>query len=113
MKKKSVNKYPNLSKLAEGVKYDNGKPKLSMVSYESIAGEAKAMTYGASKYTKNNYKNGMDWSRLIDAAMRHLCAFNDGETFDPESGLNHLYHCKANLGMLIYYYERKLGKDDR
>ena len=97
----------------EGVKFDSNKPKLSLVSLESVAGEAAAMTYGANKYGKNNYKGGMDWSRLLDAALRHISQYNSGEDLDKESGLNHIYHAKANLGMLIYYIENKLGKDDR
>jgi hypothetical protein len=96
-----------------GVKNDAGKPKLSLVSYESIAGEARALEYGLTKYGKNNYKLGMEWSRLLDATGRHLFAFSHGEDIDSDSKLNHLYHAKANLGMLIYYYEKKLGKDDR
>lgn len=97
----------------EGTKFDQGKPQLSLVSFESVAGEARAMEYGKNKYGRNNYKGGMDWTRLLDAALRHIMAFSKGEDNDEESTLNHLYHAKANLGMLIYYYENKLGKDDR
>ena len=99
--------------MSEGTKHDKGKAKLSLISFESMAGEAKAMEYGIQKYSRNNYKAGMDWTRLIDASLRHLVAFAHKEDVDKESLLNHLYHCKANLGMLIYYYENKLGKDDR
>lgn len=97
----------------EGIKHDTGKPPLSLISYESLIGEARALEYGAGKYGKNNYKLGMDWSRLLDAAMRHISAFAHGESNDPESSLSHLFHAKASLGMLIYYVENELGKDDR
>lgn len=97
----------------EGIKHDTGKPPLSLISYESLIGEARALEYGAAKYGKNNYKLGMDWSRLLDAAMRHISAFAHGESLDPESKLSHLFHAKASLGMLIYYVENELGKDDR
>ena len=99
--------------MSEGKKNDQGKPMLSLVSYESMAGEARALEYGMLKYDRNNYKKGMAWTRLLDAALRHLMTFSHGTDVDDESKLNHLYHCKANLGMLIYYYENKLGKDDR
>lgn len=98
---------------SEGVKHDSGKPQLSLVSLESLSGEARAMEDGLRKYGRNNYKQGMAWSRLLDAALRHVTQFAGGEDNAPDSKLNHLYHAKANLGMLIYYYERKLGKDDR
>jgi hypothetical protein len=96
-----------------GIKYDSGKTDLSLVSLESITGEAKAMEYGAKKYGRNNYKGAMEWTRLLGAALRHTFQFSGKQDLDNESNLNHLYHAKANLGMLIYYYENKLGKDDR
>jgi len=99
--------------LKEGIKHDVGKAQLSLVSKESLEGEARALEYGKNKYGKNNYKLGMDWTRLLDASLRHIFAFSDRKDFDDESSLNHLFHAKACLGMLIYYYENKLGKDDR
>ena len=97
----------------EGVKFDSGKPPLSILTRESMVAEARAFEYGMKKYSKNNYKKGMDWSRIIDASLRHIVAFNEKEDFDSESSLNHLWHAKACLAMLIYYYENKVGKDDR
>lgn len=97
----------------KGVKHDQGKPRLSLLSKESLVAEARAFEYGAIKYDKNNYKKGMEWSRVLDAALRHITAFNSKEDLDQESGLNHLFHAKACLAMLIYYYENKVGTDDR
>lgn len=97
----------------EGIKHDEGKPQLSILTKESLEAEARAFQYGALKYDKNNYKKGMAWSRVLDAALRHLMAFNAKEDLDPESGLTHLAHSKACLAMLIYYYENKVGTDDR
>ena len=96
-----------------GTKFDDGKPQLSLLTRESLVAEARAFEYGARKYSKNNYKKGMEWSRLLDASLRHITAFNAGEDNDTESSLNHLWHAKACLAMLIYYYENKVGKDDR
>lgn len=97
----------------EGIKFDKGKVKLSLLTKESLIAEARAFEYGMYKYGKNNFKSGMDWSRIIDAALRHIIAFNEKEDFDQESSLNHLWHAKACLAMLIYYYENQVGKDDR
>ncbi len=97
----------------EGVKYDQGKPPVSMVPKELIYGAARAFEYGARKYQKSNFKKGMDWSRVTDALMRHTLEFSDKKDNDDESGLPHLYHMAACVGMLLYYYENKVGKDDR
>jgi len=104
--------YSNVEPLG-GIKHDQGKIPLSILTKESLEAEAKALAYGAAKYGRQNYKKGMEWSRVIDATLRHITAFNSGEDFDPESGLNHIAHAKTNLAMLIYYYENKIGKDDR
>lgn len=101
-----------MSKL-KAKKYDQGKPPLSMVSRESIEGEAEALAYGAKKYSRNNYKAGIAWSRLLDSALRHTYAFSSGEDIDPESKVNHIKCAKANLGMLLYLIENELGEDDR
>jgi hypothetical protein len=96
-----------------GIKHDKGKPQMSLVSYESIAAEARAMTYGKDKYGRNNYKQGIEYTRIVDACIRHLTAWTGGEDNDPESSLNHIDHAKACLGILSYYLAKKVGKDDR
>ncbi len=97
----------------KALKFDTGKPKLSLLNSASLKLEADAMEYGAQKYARNNYRAGMEWTRMIDAALRHITAFANGESIDSESGVNHIGHAKACLGMLAYYIENKVGKDDR
>ena len=96
-----------------GVKHDEGKAPLSLIPTCALAAEARAMGFGAKKYGRFNYRGGMDWSRLIDASLRHITAFNAGENDDSESGLPHLAHARACLGMLLDYIENNLGTDDR
>lgn len=96
-----------------GTKHDSGKPPLSIIPRCALEAEAEAFAYGARKYGRGNYKNGFDWSRLIDAAMRHIVAFNEGENLDAESGLSHLAHARASLAMLLWHVKNKAGKDDR
>ena len=99
--------------MQRGVKFDSGKAKLSLVNRETLVGIAKAMEYGMVKYGKNNYKLGMDWSRTVDALLRHATAWAAKEDNDSESGLNHLYHVGACVNMLLYYVENNVGTDDR
>lgn len=96
-----------------GVKHDSRKPKLSIVPTELLEGAARALTYGAEKYGRGNYRLGMDHCRILDAAIRHLYAYAHREDQDPESMLCHLDHAAANLGMLMYYVANNVGKDDR
>lgn len=99
--------------MSGGKKFDQGKPDPSLIPIEAVMGTAKALSYGANKYGKHNYKEGITFSRLTAAAMRHLLAFNNGEDIDGESGNQHLHHALASLAMLSYMVENKPDMDDR
>lgn len=89
-----------LSMANAGIKHDSGKPDLSIVPLALEEACARAFTFGAGKYGRNNYKNGLQYTRLLAAAFRHLKAWNEISTGDPESGLSHLDHAIASLAML-------------
>lgn len=94
-------------------KHDLGKPPISMISRTALEAEAYALAFGAQKYDAYNWRKGFKWSRLIDSALRHMIAFNDGEDLDPESGLTHLAHARCCLAFLLDHYYHQLGEDDR
>jgi Domain of unknown function (DUF5664) len=96
-----------------GKKNDSGKPKISLIPKEALWGMAQALTYGANKYGMYNFKEGISYTRLADAAYRHLSAYMDGETIDIESGNNHLFHAMASLAMLTYMDANRSDMDDR
>ncbi len=98
--------------MSSGVKNDNGKPQVSLLSSIALVELAKVMSYGSGKYSPHNWRKGFKWSRIMDAAMRHLLAYNGGERIDPETGLSHLAHCMANLMMLIEFENTNIGTDD-
>lgn len=98
---------------AQGTKHDMGKPPLSWIPRSVLEQEAQVLAFGATKYGRNNYKKGMEWSRVLDAALRHIYAFVDGENTDNETSLSHLAHAKCNLTMLMYFVEHNKGIDDR
>lgn len=98
---------------ASGRKNDADKPSLSLIPKEALWGMATAFTYGAKKYAAHNFKAGISYSRLADAAMRHITAYMDGEDTDVESGNNHLYHALASVAMLVYMHHNKPNMDDR
>lgn len=96
-----------------GYKADSQKLRMDLIPPEIMEGLAKALTYGANKYTPRNFEKGMDWGRVFGAAMRHLWAFWRGEEFDQESGLHHLESALFSIGALYVYVKRNIGKDDR
>jgi hypothetical protein len=97
----------------EGVKFDLGKPPLSLLPRAALEAEAMVLAYGAKKYGTHNWRLGMDHSRLLDACLRHIVAYAAGEDIDPESGLPHLAHARCSLGFLLHYRAAGVGTDDR
>lgn len=94
-------------------KFDSDKPPVGLIPQQALLAEAKVMAFGAEKYGRDNWRKGMEWSRLTDAALRHLLAFIDGETLDPETGLPHLAHVRCCAAFLLTYAAQNLGHDDR
>jgi hypothetical protein len=96
-----------------GTKKDQGKPEVAIIPPIAILEEAKAFTYGKKKYGKWNFKKGLEVTRLISAAMRHILQFLGGEDIDKESEAHHLGCARANLAMALDMMERKPELDDR
>lgn len=95
------------------LKYDDEKVDLSILPRAGLDAAARAFMYGAKKYARDNYKQGMKFSRLVSALMRHVTAWNEGEDRDSESGLSHVDHTLACAMMLAYYLANERGTDDR
>ena len=75
---------------------------------------AWAHKLGAEKYGPYNWRDtGVCASTYVNAMMRHLNAWRDGEDLDPESGISHLAHiaCSCNILMDADYCDTL--QDDR
>ena len=81
-------------------------------SWKTLELTASAMEYGIKKYGRNNWKKGMEWSRLLDAALRHFVAAALGEEEDEESGLPHIALGLASLHMLLGNVDLGIGEND-
>ncbi len=96
-----------------GVKHDTGKPPMWLLPRAALEGTARGLGFGEKKYGAHNWREGMDWSRVISSLLRHTVAFMDGEDIDSESGLPHVHLMGCNITFLQTYYEEGLGNDDR
>jgi hypothetical protein len=88
------------------LKMAESKSRLSLVPRFVIEELARVYEYGAEKYHVGSWKHftrEQAQACLPDAAMRHLVAYCDGETLDPESSLNHLAQCAWNCLTLMYH----------
>ena len=63
---------------------------------------ALALRTGAVKYGPWNWRETQVESQTyVGAILRHLTAWQDGETLDPESGQNHLAHAACSIAILL------------
>ena len=79
------------------MKYDEGKPKLTLCPTEIITAVARVREYGIKKYGDSD-----SWKDVErDTAFRHFVAYlKDPLGVDEESGLPHLWHLACNIAFL-------------
>lgn len=94
-------------------KYDDGKPKRSLLPAKIFDGIFQVVSFGLKKYEKDNWKKCNHISSYYDACHRHLDNFWSGENLDKESGLHHLDHAIVNLLFTKWVLENKEYADDR
>lgn len=99
--------------MSGGLKNDKGKRKLSLVPMVAVEAAAEAFEVGEKKYGRYNYYKGMSASRLIDALLRHVNAFNEGEERDPIDGQLHLGSVIACASMILQLQKMGNLDDDR
>lgn len=86
-------------------KQNAGKPKFSLVRLEFMVAIADVMTWGLTKYPKENYLK-VPADDLYDSMMRHWALHKRGELLDEESGKPHLWHFASNA-MMLFMVESK------
>ena len=90
------------------------KAPLGLIPPHSMEQTAWVHQLGSRKYGPFNWRDtGVCASTYINAIMRHLNAWRDGEDLDTESGISHLAHiaCSCNIMMDADYCEKL--QDDR
>lgn len=87
-------------------KFDNTKNQLSLIDPLFVIELGEVLTYGAVKYTPDNWKLCTDPTRYKDALLRHTYAYLSGELIDPESGLPHTSAIAFNT-MALRWFDRQ------
>lgn len=90
------------------------KAPLHLVPPAAIIHEAMAMKNGAAKYGPYNWRaKNVIASIYVAAAQRHIMAWFDGEEVAGDSGVHHLGHARACLGIILDAQETDSLHDDR
>lgn len=89
-----------------GSKHDTGKPLMGAVPPNALLAVAKVLTFGAEKYGRDNWRQVENAeTRYLDAALRHINAYQRGELADPEGGESHLAHAVCSLMFMLELQE--------
>tara|TARA_R110000751_G_scaffold99773_3_gene193332 strand:+ start:123 stop:644 length:522 start_codon:yes stop_codon:yes gene_type:complete len=93
---------------------DKGKPPLAKIPLALLNEVADVMEYGHAKYGDyNNFKKGMEISRNLSCALRHIYKFQNGEDLDQESTKSHLAHAATRLAFVLQNLKDGTAIDDR
>ncbi len=96
-----------------GIKHDENKPRMDLLSTVWIEGVANVLTFGARKYDAHNWRKGLARSRLLGACLRHIFSYLSGEDYDKETGLLHLHHASCCLMFASELHVTRPDLDDR
>lgn len=101
------------SNASAGVKYDQDKPDMSLLSSIAITELTAVLDFGKRKYAAHNWRKGISTTRLLGAALRHIFAYLRGETNDPETGLSHIAHAMCCCMFILELKVTHPQLDDR
>ena len=93
-----------------GLRFNEGKPRWSLMSYKAMEPMIKVLEYGATKYTDHNWKKGLNSVEILECLQRHLAALMDGEKMDQESMQQHIGHIMCNAMFYSYFENVEPGK---
>lgn len=97
----------------KGLRFNEGKTRHDLLPIFAVEQMARVFTKGAEKYAENNWRLGMQWTKVVASLKRHLSAFEMGEDFDKETGLLHMAHVMTNAAFLCEYYKIYPEGDNR
>lgn len=102
-----------MTESGSGTKHDQEKAPLELLSSIWVEGVGRVLGFGKKKYAAHNWRKGIQLSRLLGAALRHIFAYLRGEDNDLESGLPHLDHASCCLMFARELSETRPDLDDR
>src|SRR5574337_143805 len=94
--------------------YDDNKPPLAHLPWAALDEMAMVQEYGHRKYKDfYNYRKGMEVSRNLSCAIRHIRDYMNGHDLDDESGRSHLGHAMVRVAYVLQNIADGVAIDDR
>lgn len=111
----SISSHVAIPEQTVGIKHDGGKPRLAEMVVDfapEMIELCKVWEFGASKYSKSNWKlvdNGID--RYTNAMLRHLLA-ETNNLYDDETKLLHAAHIAWNALARLHFILEETSRDE-
>lgn len=106
--------HPGLPDTNPKTRYGVKKTPMHLNPPPALIAMAGVFRLGAEKYGPYNWReHAVSASVYYAAAMRHLCAFWEGEETDGESGESHLAHVMACMAIILDAKHHNKLNDDR
>jgi Domain of unknown function (DUF5664) len=98
-------------------KYDEGKLEHHLLPVRAVNEVVRVLMHGKEKYSEDNWREGgFTYTRLWDAAKRHMDDSLEGDDIDPDTatwGCHHLAEAVCNLLFIIELQMDGMLVDDR
>ena len=93
---------------------DEGKEPLAWLPWAAIDELSRVQVYGHGKYKDfSNYRKGMEVTRNLSCALRHIRDYLNGRDVDAESGHNPLAHAMCRIAFVLQNLHDGTALDDR
>lgn len=93
--------------MKSALRFNEGKPKWTLVHFNSLVPLVRVLEYGAKKYAPYNWQKPMSRMDILDSMQRAMAKLIDGEENDEESGLPHIGHILANAMFYSFHVTNK------
>jgi hypothetical protein len=95
-----------------GIKLDSDKLEWDLLPLSMLTSTLKVLMFGKEKYSKDNWKKVKNAKiRYVNAALRHISSYQEGETTDKESNLPHLAHACCCLLFILWFDRKKTNEN--
>jgi len=102
-----------MSKNEGGKKFDGNKPDSTLIPVEFIIQVSKVLGFGAGKYGKHNFRDGLNYTRLLSSIKRHIDLEIAGVETDKDSGMPHWALAGSAIAMYAFMKTHRPELDDR
>lgn len=100
--------------IEKALTYDDDKAPLAWLPWGALRLVSRVQQYGHRKYKDfSNYRKGMEVTRNLSCAMRHITEYLDGLDLDQESGEHHLAHAATRVLFVLQNIADGKAIDDR